>query len=210
MRRTTAAVGAVVLSTSLLVTVGSASASPPVAKTVSQASAYTSEGTWNLAGLDRQLISRFDQYVRTSAAGNFVLDVPAGFANRHRRQVAIVAAAVDKANAVRAEVQTSLPDATLAALTHHGGFSTHWWGVSMWLDSYATNKIVNLLWAGAGVGTIVAALEALGVVTAPAGAVSALVAGIIAVGAGVIGFCANSRGVVIDKAWAGPPWCHGR
>ncbi len=80
----------------------------------------------------------------------------------------------------------------------------------MWLDSYATNKVINLLWAGAGVGAIVAALEGLGVITAPAGAVSALVAGIIAVGAGVIGFCANSRGVVIDKAWTGPPWCHGR
>lgn len=210
MRRTTAALGAAALSASLLATGGPASASAPVPPRPGSEIGSTSEGTWDLEGLDQQLIDRFDRYVKTSPHGDFVLVVPASVAKHHRRDIAIVAAAVGLANSVLAQARASQGGTTLAALTRPGGLSTHWWGVSMWLDSYATNKLLNLLWAGAGVGTIVAALEALGVVSAPAGAVSALVAGIIAVGAAAIGFCSNSRGVVIDKAWAGPPWCHGR
>ncbi|HEX3005084.1 MAG TPA: hypothetical protein VHO27_12805 [Angustibacter sp.] len=127
MRRTTAALGAAALSASLLATGGPASASAPVPPRPGSEIGSTSEGTWDLEGLDQQLIDRFDRYVRTSPHGDFVLVVPASVAKHHRRDIAIVAAAVGLANSVLAQARASQDGTTLAALTRHGGFSTHWW-----------------------------------------------------------------------------------
>lgn len=205
LRRPIKTVTALTIAGALVMTgTGVASAAP--AHATGTAVQTESSAYWHVPGLTRQVVAHYDRYVTIRHNGRYALRIPAAVAAADPAGVRAVRAAIAVANETIAESGST----TVTPMTKHGGVSTHWWGISMWLDAYATNKLEGLLWMGAGTAAVLSAMQAMGVITAPSAAITGLIAGIITIGAGAIQFCSNSKGVTFDMLWTGQPWCHGR
>jgi hypothetical protein len=86
-----------------------------------------------------------------------------------------------------------------------------WWGYQ-WVVSNATaNRISALLYGGAGVSAIAAAICTGTIVGLPCGVAFAIAAGLVTIGGAAVSFCnANGRGIYINLTWNGWLWCSSR
>lgn len=78
-----------------------------------------------------------------------------------------------------------------------------WYGWAVWFSNKETNKIVKLLGGIAGALTLLAALQAAGVITIGGAGATAIAAGLFALGAGGVAMCNwNDKGISV-KIWSG-------
>ncbi|AEV86070.1 Wall-associated protein [Actinoplanes sp. SE50] len=99
----------------------------------------------------------------------------------------------------------------VTGLKRHGGFSRHWWGISLYLTEWATNRLMRGFAAGSGVAWAAAELTSwTGIGGVTGGAIAALLA---AMGGGIWLCDWNDRGVGFHYTYpwyGGAFWCWAR
>lgn len=90
----------------------------------------------------------------------------------------------------------------------HGGVEMKWWGHQLWLDDWASQKLRDLLTAGAGISAIAAEVTSW---TGVGGLSGGAIAGIIALGSAGLDLCNwNGNGITLNVPYtapAAPSWC---
>lgn len=157
---------------------------------------------WDVDGLTQDVIDRYGKFVTRTESG-FVARIPESVERAHPAEVAAVEKAVEKANQYSQQTSASGGDMTTQA--SHGGVNSHWWGVTVWLDGFATNRLIALFAAGAGTSAVASAIMSW---TGVGGAVAGAIAGALTAAGGVVSFCNfNGDGVDFHRSWSGPIWC---
>lgn len=153
---------------------------------------------WDGKAPSRSLIAKVDRYVKLDRNRKFVLNVPASVAAADPAAFAEATEAINLANAVQLPANADVQDGTVTVLASHGGFSSHWWGFTVWLDHWATGRLVAGVAAGSGAAWVAAELTAwTGIGGLSGGAIAAL----LALGAGGILVCDwNDNGINIHIA----------
>lgn len=214
--RLTAALAAIALLIQMFVPLSaSAALKPQIAPASMGALVASSSSTTvfpNSARLTAAQIAKYGRYVSVDTSGRFTVSIPAPVVAADPAMAGVVRNSVATANvqltksAVSAKASKAGAMATLGG--SHGGGSINWWGVSMWLDHWAVDKLATLIAGGAATVTLVAAVTSwTGIGGLSAGAIAAL----LAIGAAAIKLCDwNGRGVSFHLAWIGPSWCWAR
>ena len=175
------------------------------------------------SALDPSVISRCDPYVTYTASTRYVLNAPADVVAADTAGYDAAQLAIANANATSGEltglkmgcqnVDDALTGAskTVNASGSHGSGSVSWWGVSLYLDNWATNRIIAMIMGGAALSSAAAALTSwTGVGGLSGGAIAAL----FGLGAGALKICNwNDRGVGIhlERLTTIPlSWCWAR
>jgi hypothetical protein len=174
----------------------------------------------DVAGLTEQAILRYDRYVTYSPSRGFVAAIPAKVVKSDPSGAATVRRSVAASNhtlsrltgtyvvSSAAGVTTVSSGGVVSLATRHGGINFSWWGITLWLDEYATNILVSGLAAGSGAAWVAAELTSwTGVGGLSGGAIAAL----LALGAAAIHLCDwNGRGVGFHLSYIGVGWCWAR
>lgn len=86
-----------------------------------------------------------------------------------------------------------------------------WWGMQYAISAASANRLAALLFTGAGISGIVAAICGGSVVGIPCGVAYGVAAGLLSIGGGVISYCnANGRGIYLNVTWNNVIWCSSR
>jgi len=160
-------------------------------------------------GLDEQLVAAYDPYVTADAQGIYTLNLPAGqdfpASEVQVVQKAIAQANTDQKQAMDSGTASRAAGGQVSAQASHGGFTSHWWGVELWLDNYAVGQAQKILTAGAGVSALAAAIMSW---TGVGGGAAGVVAGAFAAAGGIAGLCNwSDNGISIKKPHVGPVVC---
>ncbi len=190
---------------------------------ISAESGGSAELSRRFANLDSETIAKFDQYVNWSRSGGFVAKVPGAVSEADPVAARAVAATIALSNKQLRSATGSITvethqgvlllggRASLSSIdrwTRHGGVTFSWWGITLWLDNYATNILVKGVAAGSGAAWVAAELTSwTGVGGLSGGAIAAL----LSLGAAGINACNwNDRGVGFHLAYVGVAWCWAR
>ena len=93
----------------------------------------------------------------------------------------------------------------LAACSGQNGGSTQWYGWQLKIDSCKSAQMIAAVTAGAGVATVAGLLTSW---TGIGGISAGAIASILAAGAGILSVCAAAgKGMILNLAWTGLPWC---
>lgn len=161
----------------------------------------------SVPGLTAEIVNTFDQYVKYDAAADrFILKLPAK--QFDPAQVKIVQDSVSQANkdATSSDGGMASFNASVAAnkSTRHGGVHRHWWGLTLWLDEFATNRLEAALATGSGASWVAAEVTSW---TGIGGLTAGAIAAILAATGGIVWLCDwNGRGINIEESWWGS-WC---
>lgn len=216
-------IGAVAVSATMLTATtpaGAAIAAPSSLSTAGVATADASPSTgvgYNGESVDAALVAKFDRYVWYSeTASRYTISVPAAVAKADAAGTATARAAVRAANHAsltgsyqvvsRGQVVTS-HGLSLQAPTYgkHGGISKHWWGISLWLDHWATGRLRAILATGGGIAAVAAALTSW---TGVGGISGGAIAAILAFGSAALWLCDwHDRGVTLNAYIIGGVTC---
>jgi hypothetical protein len=86
-----------------------------------------------------------------------------------------------------------------------------WWGLQYTVSSTSANRLSALLYGGAGVAGIVAAICSGTIVGLPCGAAVGIAAGLLAIGGAALSWCnAKGKGIHINLFWTGLITCTSR
>ena len=164
-------------------------------------------------GAEDPFVTKWDPYV-TVVARKFVLSVPADVQAADPAGYAQAAALVASSNANGGAISGTGGNSTgirILGSGSHGDYGTAWWGASVYLDEYATNRAAVFL-AGAGtLGNF--ALLIGGWTGAPAGIAKGIATALQTLAFALKGCDANGRGVGIRAEWLTViplTWCWAR
>ena len=175
------------------------------------------------SALDQAVIARFDPYVTYAEGTRYVLNAPADVVAADPAGYAAAQATIANTNATLAQVTGLKPNGSNLSsaratgksvsgdfLGTHGSASTHWWGVSVYLDHWATGRLAAVITVGAAASTVAALVTSW---TGIGGLSAGGIAAILALGVSVIKACDwNDRGIGMHLEWVTVPlsWCWAR
>lgn len=214
VRSVRTAVVATVASLSMLaVSLPEAAAAPPAAPPAAEQSAEAPETA--ASGVHGRSLEaqakRLEPFLSRNADGTFAMGVSEQRAPVSPSDYRALVASMEQTNALVRSGEVLTTDALTvypAAVAAYGMESTgnkvyyYWWGISIHLTAYWTNKLIN---AANTAGAVAALCAATGICAGAA----AVVAAMAWLAGSIIGLCSNSRGVVIKRNHLGPVWCHG-
>lgn len=201
--------GALIAAGSLPATAAEPAASPQSAPSTNQlAEAKVAVAQWALVkpavSTDSDGTVRFDRREAISLGGN--ADIVNQFAAGIEAGGGTVVGGA--ANPRKVAQVRALGMKAASACRGKNNSTTQWFGWQLKVDSCVANRLIGELAAGAGAATVIGLISSW---TGIGGLAAGLVAGILAIGAGVLGACAsNGKGLIIDVAWNGVPWCAGQ
>lgn len=168
----------------------------------------------------KEAVEFLDPFVARAEDGTFIVNAPQGVLEKiHPSILAGIFATSRQVNAlIREGKLISVPpheiqfaDKTIQTFAGgSSGFNIYWWGYELDLSERLTQKVEGVLAIGGGVGAILAALEAEGIITIPPAILTGILAGILGIGAGALVICNNGNGVKlywVSLAGHGVPWC---
>jgi hypothetical protein len=149
-----------------------------------------------IAQTNEALITKVEPYIKTAPDGTLELTPSAS----EELGVDALAFAQQSISSYNAESPTATSsDGEMMPLGARVD-KRYWWGLRWNITSDTANRLSNLLWGGAGVSAIAAALGC--------NVACAVVAGVLGIGAAAVGYCnAAGRGIYVYTAWVGTRWC---